>query len=337
MLPPFLALHQDIAPMAPCKKNKDASSVPRASWNSTDDATLLECLIKQKENGRMTSNSSWHSAAWVDAKKVLAGLELLRGGGPKLADSCHNRWTSLKKDYVAVRDLRAMLGFGWDDALSIVIAPDDVWDRLIAIGHPNLVAKSTYKKWRKSAFPLYDDMHCLVVGTIATGDMAFHPGRNFTPNGSEATADASQPIDESQPDSSESQATVMIDWPESPQRRSPTLPEENEPEEALPTLMVPKTPAPSASRKRHAADDAVLARLSVQGLAEALAKPDPLTTPERRTAAISIIEKEAAFSDRSRNKVFKLICRDIAFAESITSIQDAQKRVGYIRSELEDL
>ena len=76
---------------------------------------------------------------------------------------------------------------------------------------------------------------------------------------------------------------------------------------------------------------------SVQGLAEALAKPDPLTTPERRTAAISIIEKEAAFSDRSRNKVFKLIRRDIAFAESITSIQDAQKRVGYIRSELEDL
>jgi hypothetical protein len=125
--------------------------------------------------------------------------------------------------------------------------------------------------------------------------------------------------------------------------------------------MVPKTPAPSASRKRHAADDAgdsvstkrfnrngrngktsagqAISSMasSVQGLAEALAKPDPLTTPERRTAAISIIEKEAAFSDRSRNKVFKLIRRDIAFAESITSIQDAQKRVGYIRSELEDL
>ena len=125
--------------------------------------------------------------------------------------------------------------------------------------------------------------------------------------------------------------------------------------------MVPKTPPPSASCKRHAADDAgdsvstkcfnrngrngktsasqAISSMasSVQGLAEALAKPDPLTTPERRTAAISIIEKEAAFSDRSRNKVFKLICRDIAFAESITSIQDAQKRVGYIRSELEDL
>jgi hypothetical protein len=88
----------------------------------------------------------------------------------------------------------------------------------------HLKAKSTYKKWHKSAFPLYDDMHCLVVGTIATGNMAFHPGRDFMPNGSEAnseseaTADASQPTDESQPDSSESQATVMIDWPESPQR-----------------------------------------------------------------------------------------------------------------------
>ncbi|KAF8810434.1 hypothetical protein BYT27DRAFT_7091718 [Phlegmacium glaucopus] len=326
--------------MAPRKKNKEASSGPRASWNSTDDAILIECLIKQKENGRMTSNSSWHSAAWVDAEKALAGSELLRGGGPKLADSCHNRWTSLKKEYVAVRDLRAMSGFGWDDALSIVIAPDDVWDRLIAVSHPFIV------KWRKSAFPLYDDMHCLVVGTIATGNMAFRPGRDFTPNseeansGSEATADASQPTNESQPDSSESQAT----------------PEENER-----ALIVPKTPVPSASCKCHAVDDAgdsvstkrvsrngrngktsagqAISSMasSVQGLAEALAKPDPLTTPERRTAAISIIEQEAAFSDRSRNKVFKLIHRDIAFAESITSIQDAQKRVSYIRSELEDL
>ena len=77
------------------KKNKDASSGPRVSWNSTDNATLLECLIKQKENGWMTSNSSWHSAAWVEAEKVLAGSELLHGGGPKVADSCHNRWTSV--------------------------------------------------------------------------------------------------------------------------------------------------------------------------------------------------------------------------------------------------
>ena len=39
----------------------------------------------------------------------------------------------LKKEYVAVRDLQAMLGFGWVDALSIVIAPDDVWDLLIGV------------------------------------------------------------------------------------------------------------------------------------------------------------------------------------------------------------
>jgi hypothetical protein len=66
--------------MAPRKKNKDASSGPCASWNSTDDTILIECLIKQMENGRMTSNSSWHSAAWVDAKKTLAGSKLLCGG-----------------------------------------------------------------------------------------------------------------------------------------------------------------------------------------------------------------------------------------------------------------
>ena len=36
-------------------------------------------------------------------------------------------------------------------------------------------------KWRKTAFQLYDSMHELVIGTVATGEGAFHPGRDFTP------------------------------------------------------------------------------------------------------------------------------------------------------------
>ena len=87
-----------------------------------------------------------------------------------------------------------------------------------------LKAKATYKKLHKTPFPLYDNMHCLVVGTIATGNMGFHPGRDFTPNSSEPNSEpepdpnASQPTDKSQPN--DSQATIMLDWPDSPLRHS---------------------------------------------------------------------------------------------------------------------
>ena len=79
------------------KKNKEntAPTAPRAAWNSSCDAKLVDCLVKQKENGQMTSNSSWHSAAWIEAEKELAGSEKLSGGGKKSAVSCQNRWTAV--------------------------------------------------------------------------------------------------------------------------------------------------------------------------------------------------------------------------------------------------
>lgn len=83
------------------KKDKEntAPTAARASWNSSCDSTLIDCLVKQKENGRMTSNSSWHSAAWVEAEKDLAGSEKSSGGGKKSAVSCQNRWTAVSPSF----------------------------------------------------------------------------------------------------------------------------------------------------------------------------------------------------------------------------------------------
>ena len=43
--------------------------VKRAVWNSSCDAILIETLEKEKADDWMTSNSSWHSAAWIEAEK----------------------------------------------------------------------------------------------------------------------------------------------------------------------------------------------------------------------------------------------------------------------------
>jgi len=122
----------------------------------------------------MTSNSSWHSTAWVEAEKALDGSEKSSGGCKKTGVSCQNRWTALKKVYVQVKQLRDKSGFGWDEGLSRVTATNEVWDALVK-SEPKLA------KWRKTAFPLYDSIHELVVGTVATGEGAFRPGCDFTP------------------------------------------------------------------------------------------------------------------------------------------------------------
>ena len=72
-----------------------APSRDRAVWNKHCDCILIETLEEQKENGRMTSNSSWHKEAWTAAELALAGTELISGGIKKSSQSCHDRWTSV--------------------------------------------------------------------------------------------------------------------------------------------------------------------------------------------------------------------------------------------------
>ncbi|PPQ91574.1 hypothetical protein CVT25_012285 [Psilocybe cyanescens] len=155
-------------------KAANGPSVPRASWNSSCDSMLVESLKKQKQDGKMGSNSSWHSSAWVEAEKDLTGTETSSGGGKKTALSCQNRWSALKKEYVQVAQLRDKSGFGWDEGLSLVTATAEVWDALLK-SDPKLA------KWKKTAFPLYESLHDLIYGTVATGKEAFRPGRDFTP------------------------------------------------------------------------------------------------------------------------------------------------------------
>lgn len=92
--------------MAPKNRNKENTrtdgtvvktpSALRAMWNNSCDSILIETLEKEKEDGRMTSNSSWHSSVWTAAEMALDGTERSSGGGKKTADSCHNRWSAVR-------------------------------------------------------------------------------------------------------------------------------------------------------------------------------------------------------------------------------------------------
>lgn len=91
------------------KENTSApSSVPavkpkNAVWSRTDDATLVNVLLEQAEEGQH-SEAGFKSGAWVAAAEALVGSEVLSGGGPKHASSCYSHWQS-KVSVIAVISL----------------------------------------------------------------------------------------------------------------------------------------------------------------------------------------------------------------------------------------
>ncbi|KAF8154309.1 hypothetical protein B0H34DRAFT_800166 [Crassisporium funariophilum] len=319
------------------RASKDKENGTRSSWNSSSDSILVSCLKKQKADGRMTSNSSWHSAAWVEAEKDLAGSEKTSGGGKKTAASCQYHWAALKKEYVQVKQLRDKSGSGWDEGLCRVTATDEVWDALLK-SNPKLA------KWRKAAFPLYEDMHELVVGTVATGEGAFRPGRDFTPvteageNGDDA---ASRRLPSAQGDGSDTEE----------------LGDESSCCYTHPTPLGPVTPwRANSNGQKCAADDSFESVLSskktrgrkptaghaitnvassVQELATTfVGSMGSNATPERKTA-IQMLEVDGNLSENEKIGAIQLFRKDSSIAQSYLAIKMKETRTRYIQFELE--
>ena len=95
----------------------------------------------------------------------------------------------------------------------------------------------------------------------------------------------------------------------------------------------------SAKRTRkgnsHTAIDKMAA--SVSELATAFKNSGGETSPERRKAAIEMIENDDDLSENEQVQIFKVIRRDVAVADFIVGIRDKAKRTRYIQSELADL
>ena len=44
--------------------------------------------------------------------------------------TCQSKWSRMKKDYVQVKSLLDMSGFGWDEELFLPVAEDAVWEEI---------------------------------------------------------------------------------------------------------------------------------------------------------------------------------------------------------------
>ncbi|KAJ7085990.1 hypothetical protein B0H15DRAFT_748921, partial [Mycena belliarum] len=125
------------------------------------DTKLIDKMRWGKKQG-FQSDSGWKPQLWAHCAEALKDSPGPIKTADKIQDHFGNVRKYLKAAFLAVQSLRQQSGFGWDDGLKMVTASDEVWAAY-------LEKRPKVKKWRKSPFPLYDDMLFLVEGIVATG------------------------------------------------------------------------------------------------------------------------------------------------------------------------
>ncbi|KAJ7466259.1 hypothetical protein B0H11DRAFT_2284693 [Mycena galericulata] len=275
---------------------------PRCRWSDDDDATLVSKLRWAKENGYQ-SDSGWKPQVWALCVEVLKDSP----GPPKVADKVHDHWGNLKSTYVTVKTLHRQSGFGWDDGLKTVTASDDVWEAYLA-KHPNA------KRWRKTPFPLYDDLAYLVDGIVATGAGAFHAGA------------ARQTQTQSTQSETQSQTQEMS-------RGTSPAPSEGPGssfDQIVPSGDDDLTPSKTRKRNAEAASEMATA------LAQVAKSLNVVGSPEVRQRAIKLMEEDADFSENEEVTVMRLFTKDTAVAQTYIAASKKSMRTAFIRSVLDD-
>ncbi|KAG6807625.1 hypothetical protein H0H92_006890 [Tricholoma furcatifolium] len=290
------------------------SGKQRAIWDTDTDRILINALLKQRDDGMQTSNGNWHSDTWTAAEQDLSGTEHRSGGAVKTSATCQTRWAAIKAEYRIVKQLRELSGFGWDEE----------------------------KKWSQLMITLIPHGKNGKKGTYATGAGVFRPGRDFTPETEPRASDDEQNI-HPMLRSSSSNSVLLVE-------RASSLSAST-----LPVTPSPASAPPISARKREAAEEdepgsskrsrghgrrqssgQALSGMasSIAQLASSLVNDTVVPSPQRKQAAVRIIEDDGDLSEEEQIKVFKIIRRDTSFADTLLAIKKKSTRTHFIQSEL---
>ncbi|XP_077221217.1 uncharacterized protein At2g29880-like [Tasmannia lanceolata] len=127
-----------------------ASPKKSVSWTVTMDHYLTTALVEQAHLGRKVENG-FTKVAWAIVEKKLNA----RFGTHITKDNCKHRLKTWKKHYFTLKSLLDQSGFRWDDASSMVIADDSVWDDYLKT-HPDA------KPLRKKPLPNYHELSIIL-------------------------------------------------------------------------------------------------------------------------------------------------------------------------------
>ncbi|KAF7965578.1 hypothetical protein HWV62_42846 [Athelia sp. TMB] len=315
------------------KQNKGPSTSTKAVWRSSDSALLVETLVKERNAGHQ-ADSGFKPLVWASCALALRGSEILSGGAIKSKSSCRDHFKKLKKDFGIVKAIREQSGFGWDDGLKITTATEDVWETYLK-AHPNATPYKT------KGFPLYDELQLIVDGVVATGSNVFRAGgassvsravsiifdtvdEEAVPTGGATdSGNNTEPLNDSSDDDGRAEKT--------PARRT------SKKRSALD--MTPSLSASAGKRCRSGATgvDGVFSLAgAIDLLAQNFAPNVGPTSPQRRQAAITLLDEDDDLSENEQVRAIHLFSRHTAIADSYTSIKKKAVRTRYIQQEISE-
>ncbi|XP_026662506.2 uncharacterized protein LOC113463064 [Phoenix dactylifera] len=147
----------------------DRTTFLKRIWTKTEDAKLVECLIKVVNAGGWKGDNGifrpgFHQHLERMMEKKLPGCRLR--GNPHV----ENHVKLLKKQYNAIAEMLGpnCLEFGWNDRDKCVVADKDVYD-LWMKSHPHAAGL------RNKPFPYYEDLSIVFGKDRANGEGAENP------------------------------------------------------------------------------------------------------------------------------------------------------------------
>ncbi|KAF8523813.1 Myb/SANT-like domain-containing protein, partial [Gautieria morchelliformis] len=97
-------------------------------WCAAEEAELVLTLTDQKALGNISENG-FKSAVWQVVVDQLKVMDMTHPKGSlKTVSQVKSRFQLLKKQYKIVKALCLQSGFGWDEGLQMVVAPEEVWE-----------------------------------------------------------------------------------------------------------------------------------------------------------------------------------------------------------------
>ncbi|KAG1811919.1 hypothetical protein EV424DRAFT_1277971, partial [Suillus variegatus] len=106
-----------------------------AVWTKVEETTFLEFLLQALPS---SGDGGFKAPTFNQAYVHLKIKHLHQRGAEKVGGVCKNKWTSLKKAYQSVVEIKCTSGFTWSDkhGAGITDKKDDIWAHFIK-SHPH--------------------------------------------------------------------------------------------------------------------------------------------------------------------------------------------------------
>ncbi|THU75487.1 hypothetical protein K435DRAFT_814295, partial [Dendrothele bispora CBS 962.96] len=195
-------------------------------------------------------------------------------------------------------------GWGWDSENQCVKADDEQWDVLIA-EHGHLAS------YKNKPFPIYKDMRELRQGALATGSLAFHPGKDYVDD-SDTSFDSGKEADTSIGDISVAKVHSKRKF------------------FALDTLMPKKGTRHDRTGRTSTSDSILTMSQSISEVTAAVMSSGDDTIEQ----AVALIKGTDGFSDDDKSVLFDAVLENPSFGKILLSVSNPKTHIAYMRRKL---